>query len=100
MKSKKPVSKKPVTTLNKIETLLSEALKECSAVEKSVEKKVREVLGSAQASVISAKDYIVSAIPSSGAGQKGAKSVSKAKPAARAKKRSAAPAVGKRAAKA
>jgi len=96
MKSKKK-SKKAVTLLTKIETLLSDVLDECSDIEKSVEKNVREVLLSAQASIGSAIDFI-SALPSSEVRHKAAKS--KPKPSVRAKKRHTAPAAKKRALKA
>jgi hypothetical protein len=91
--------KKAVTLLTRIETLLSDALDEYSVIEKHVEKNVRAVLLSAQASVASAIDFI-SALPSSGVRQKAAKSrkgrrrplkaKSKAKSSVRAKKRPAA----------
>jgi hypothetical protein len=98
-------SKKAVTLLTRIETLLSDALNEYSAIEKHVEKNVRAVLLSAQASVVSAIKFI-SALPSSEVRQKAAtsrkggrrhlKAKSKAKPSVRARKRSAAPAAKKR----
>ena len=97
MKTKKK-SPKAVTLLTKIETLLSDALDECSAIEKSVEKNVRELLLSAQASISSAIDYVggiaASAVPQKAAAKK------KAKPSAKAKKRAPAPAAKKRAVKA
>jgi hypothetical protein len=60
MKAKRK-SKKPVTLLTKIETLLSDVLGELSSVEKSVEKNVRELLLSAAASVVKAKDCFTAA---------------------------------------
>jgi hypothetical protein len=96
MKTKKK-STKAVTLLTRIETLLSDVLDECSDIEKSVEKNVREVLLSAQTSIGSAIDFI-SALPSSEVHQKAAKK--KAKPSVRAKKRLTAPAAKKRALKA
>ena len=96
MKTKKK-SKKAVTLLTKIETLLSDALDECSAIEKSVEKNVRELLLAAQGAIVSARDF-VSALPSSQVRQKATKR--KAKPSVRAKKRFTAPAAKKRALKA
>jgi division protein CdvB (Snf7/Vps24/ESCRT-III family) len=56
-------SKKAVTLLTRIETLLSDVLDEYSVIEKHVEKNVRAVLLSAQASVVSAMNFI-SALPS------------------------------------
>jgi hypothetical protein len=98
-------SKKAITLLTRIETLLSDALNEYSVIEKHVEKNVRAVLLSAQASVVSAINFI-SALPSTEVRQKAAKSrkggrgpleaKSKAKPSVRAKKRYAAPAAKKR----
>jgi len=93
MKSKKK-TKKAVTLLTKIETLLSDALDECSAIEKSVEKNVRELLLSAQAAIVSARNFVGAALPSSEAPRKAVKR--KAKPSVRAKKRVTAPAVRKR----
>jgi len=96
----KPKKKKPtnaVTLLTRIETLLSDVLKECSSIEQSVEKNVREALLSAQSSVTSAIDYFRAA-PSSAAPPRAAKK--KAKPSAIAKKRVKAPAVKKRAVRA
>ena len=92
-------SKKAVTLLTRIETLLSDVLDECSAIEKSVEKSVREALASAQASVVSARDYIMSVVPASEVGRGAAKSRKKAKPSTRARKRGAAPAAKRRAVK-
>jgi hypothetical protein len=67
MKSKRR-STRPVTLLTKIEGLLCDALGELSSaigelpsVEKSVEKKVRELLVSATASVGAAKDFLTPA---------------------------------------
>ena len=94
MKTKKAKSTKAVTLLTKIETLLSDVLAECSNIEKSVEKNVREVLLSAQSSIVSAVDFI-KALPSSEVPRKTAKS--KAKPSVRAKKRATAPVARKRA---
>jgi len=98
-------SKKTITLLTRIETLLSDALNEYSVIEKHVEKNVRAVLLSAQASVVSAIKFI-SALPSTEVRQKAVKSrkggrrplatKSKAKPSVRAKKRYAAPAAKKR----
>ncbi|MGO9992554.1 MAG: hypothetical protein ACLPTF_08560 [Steroidobacteraceae bacterium] len=98
-------SKKAITLLTRIETLLSDALNEYSVIEKHVEKNVRAVLLSAQASVVSAIKFI-SDLPSSEVRQKAAKSrkggrrpleaKSKAKPSVRAKKRHAASAAKKR----
>ena len=96
MKSKKKKSKKAVTRLEKIEKLLSDVIDECSDTEKSVEKNVREVLLSAQASIVSAIDFI-SALPSSEVRHRAAKR--KAKPSVSAKKHFKAPAAKKRALK-
>ena len=93
MKAQKK-SKKAVTLLTKIETLLSDALDECSAIEKSVEKNVRELLVSAQGAIVSARDFIAAALPSTEAPRKAAKR--KARPQAKAKKRATAPAATKR----
>jgi hypothetical protein len=56
MKSKKH-TKKAVTLLTKIETLLSDVLHECSEIEKSVEKNVGVLLRTAEVSIAAAKDY-------------------------------------------
>ncbi|MGA2882783.1 MAG: hypothetical protein ABSG13_27850 [Bryobacteraceae bacterium] len=56
MKSKKH-TKKAVTLLTKIETLLSDVFDECSKIEKSVEKNVGVLLRSAEVSIAAAKDY-------------------------------------------
>jgi hypothetical protein len=92
-------SKKAVTLLTRIETLLSDALDEYSAIEKHVETNVRAAILSAQASVVSAMDFI-SALPSAEVRQKGGrrhlKAKSKAKPSVRAKKRFGSPAAKKR----
>ena len=82
MKTKKK-AKKAVSLLSKIETSLSDFLDGFSAVEKSVEKNVRELLISAQKSVGSAIDFI-STLPSFEAPKKAAKR--KAKPPVKAKK--------------
>ena len=96
MKTKKK-TKKAVTLLEKIETLLSDVLREGSTIEASVEKNVRDLLLSAKASILAARDFI-SALPSSEVHHKPAKS--KAKPPAKAKKHAKAPATKKRALKA
>jgi hypothetical protein len=97
-------SKKAVTLLTRVETMLSDVLDEYSVIEKNV----REVLQSAQASIVSAIDFI-SSLPSSEVLQKPAKSrkrgrrhlgaKSNAKRSVRAKKRFTAPAAKKRALK-
>ena len=60
MTSKKH-TKKAVTLLTKIETLLSDVFDECSKIEKSVEKSVEKNVGvllrSAEVSIAAAKDY-------------------------------------------
>src|ERR1039457_992565 len=101
-------SKKAVTLLTRVETMLSDVLDEYSVIEEHVEKNVREVLQSAQASIVSAIDFI-SSLPSSEVLQKPAKSrkrgrrhlgaKSKAKRSVRAKKRLTARASKKRALK-
>lgn len=58
MKSKKKKPAKAITLLTQIETLLSDVLDELSVIEKSVEKNVRELLVSAEASISKAKDFI------------------------------------------
>src|ERR1017187_7551333 len=97
-------SKKAVTLLTRVETMLSDVLDEYSVIEKNV----REVLQSAQASIVSAIDFI-SSLPSSEVLQKPAKSrkrgrrhlgaKSNAKRSVRAKKRFTARASKKRALK-
>lgn len=62
MKSKQH-TKKAVTLLTKIETLLSDVLEECSAIEKSVEKNVGVLLRSAEVSIAAAKDYFIAPEP-------------------------------------
>jgi hypothetical protein len=96
MKPKK-TTKKAVTLLNRIETLLSDVLVECADIEKSVEKNVRGVLLAARKSIGSAIDFI-SAAASTEAKPKTVKT--RAKPAARAKKPAPAPVARKRAVKA
>jgi hypothetical protein len=101
-------SKKAVTLLTRMERILSDVLDEYSVIEKNVEKNVRQMLLSAQASIVSAIEFI-SALPSSEVQQKTAKSrkrgrrylkaKSKAKPSVRAKKRFTARAAKKRALK-
>jgi hypothetical protein len=97
MKPKNKKSTKAVTLLTRIETLLSDVLDDCSDIEKSVEKNVREVLVSAQKSISSAIDFF-SAAPSPEVRPKTTKS--KAKPSVKAGKRVTAPAARKRALKA
>ena len=58
MNTKKKKPAKAVTLLTKIETLLADALKEFSVIEKAVEKNVRELLLSAEASISKAKDFL------------------------------------------
>jgi len=60
---KKKKTAKAVTLLTRIEDLLSDAVDQLSAIEKSVEKSVRELLVSAAASVAKAKEF-VSLVPS------------------------------------
>ncbi len=59
MKTKKKRPPKAVTLLTKVETLLSDVLDECFEIEKSVEKNVRVLLRSAEASVVAAKEYFI-----------------------------------------
>jgi hypothetical protein len=75
MKSKRRTTKsqKAVTLLTRVESLLSDALEEYSVIEKQVERNVRTVLRSAQASVSSALDFI-GALNSSASQPKAAKS--------------------------
>ncbi|MGA2713121.1 MAG: hypothetical protein ABSG41_08430 [Bryobacteraceae bacterium] len=98
MKSKKKRPTKAVTLLTRIETLLSDVIDECSDIEKSVEKNVRELLTSAQASISSAIDFFSAAQPSEVRRKPAAKK--KAKAPVKAKKRSITPAARKRAVKA
>jgi len=99
MTSKKKKPTKAVTLLTRIETLLSDVIDECSDIEKSVEKNVRELLTSAQASISSAIDCFSAAAPSSEVRRKTV-AKKKAKAPVKAKKRSITPAARKRAVKA
>ena len=58
MKTKKKTPK-AVTLLTKIEALLFDVFKECSEIERSVEKNVRALLSSAETSIAAAKDYFI-----------------------------------------
>lgn len=58
MKSNKKHTKKAVTLLNKIETLLDDVLTECAALEKTVEKNVKELLRAAEGPIKAAKEFI------------------------------------------
>lgn len=58
MKAQKKQSKKAVTLLTKIEKLLADVSAECSALEKSMEKNLGELLHAAEASVVAAKEFI------------------------------------------
>jgi len=89
MKPKKKKSPKAVTLLTQVEKLLSDVIDQCADIEKSVEKNVRELLTSAQKSISSAMDFVVSAAPSSAAPKKTA-AKKKAKPSVKARKRPAA----------
>lgn len=62
MKTKKRTPK-AVALLTKVETLLSDVLDECFEFEKSVEKNVRVLLRSAEASVDAAKEYFIAPQP-------------------------------------
>ncbi len=84
MKTKKR-TKKTVTLLTKIEKLLSETLRGCSAIEKNVETTVRELLTSAQKSIVAAAEFV----KASATFETEKKHVKKAKPVARAKKHAA-----------
>lgn len=57
-------SKKTITLLTRIETLLSDVLAESSEIEKRAEKSVRVLLRSAEASIAAAKDYFTAPEPS------------------------------------
>jgi len=61
MKSEKKHSKKAVTLLTQIEKLLANVLAQCSEIENSVEKNVRELLLSAEKSIVIAKDFFTPA---------------------------------------
>jgi hypothetical protein len=98
MKTKKKEPTNAVTLLTRIETLLSDVIDECSDIEKSVEKNVRELLTSAQASISSAIEFFSAAPPS--AARKKTTAKRKTKPSVRARKRLTAPAARKRALKA
>lgn len=91
MKSKKKTTKKAVTLLTRIEALLSDVIDQCSAIEKSVEKNVRVLLRSAEASVMVAKEFFSAPEPAKGQHKaaKAAKRVAR-KPAAASHKRPAA----------
>jgi division protein CdvB (Snf7/Vps24/ESCRT-III family) len=86
-------SKKAVTLLTRVKSLLSDVLDEYSVIEKQAEKKVRTVLLSAQKSVGSAMDFI-SALPAAQipykSGRPRAKAKTTAKTSVSAKKTSAA----------
>jgi division protein CdvB (Snf7/Vps24/ESCRT-III family) len=86
-------SKKAVTLLTRVESLLSDVLDEYSVIEKQVEKNVRAGLLSAKESVKSAMKFI-SALPdaqiSYKSGRPHAKAKTRAKTSVRAKKTSAA----------
>jgi division protein CdvB (Snf7/Vps24/ESCRT-III family) len=86
-------SKRAVTLLTRVESLLSDVLDEYSVIEKQVEKNIRAGLLSAQESVISAMNFI-SALPAAQIPYKRssrrAKVKTRAKAPARAKKSSAA----------
>lgn len=58
MKSNKKHSKKAVTLLTKIETLLDDVLAECAAIEKGAEKNVKELLRSAEGPIAKAKEFL------------------------------------------
>jgi len=58
MKTKKRKPAKAVTLLSQIEKLLADVLDEFSVLERSVEKNVRKLLLSAEASISEAKDFI------------------------------------------
>jgi len=72
MKTKKRTTKKAVTLLTRIEGLLSDVLDECSAIEKGVEKNVRMLLRSAEASITVAREFFIAPEPAKGR-QKAAK---------------------------
>jgi hypothetical protein len=61
MATKKRTTKKAVTLLTRVEELLAEVLVECSSIEKSVEKNVREIVLTARKSIGSAIDFISAA---------------------------------------
>ena len=86
-------SKKAVTLLTRVKSLLADVLDEYSVIEKQAEKKVRTVLLSAQKSVNSATDFI-SALPVAQIPYKSsrphAKAKTRAKTSVRAKMTSAA----------
>ncbi len=58
MKSKKRKTPQAVTLLTRIENVLAEVLDDLSVIEKTVEKGVRSLLVSAEASVSQARDLI------------------------------------------
>jgi len=94
MKSKNRKPAKAVTLLTKIETLLSDVFDELSAIEKSAEKNVRALLVSAESSITKAKNFIsfspAPEVRRTAAGSRQRRVKAKARPAARAVKRSAA----------
>ena len=67
MKTRKRKPARAVTMLVKIERLLADVLSEFSVIEESVEKNVRELLLSAEASISKAKDFMT---PSTGTAAK------------------------------
>ena len=91
MKAKKK-SAKAVTLLTKAEKLLSDVIDDCVDIEKSVEKNVREVLLSAQASIDSAMNFFTAG-PSSATQAKSVKSKAKSASARSAKPKKVAKAV-------
>ena len=62
-KKKMKKTTKAVTLLTRIEGMLSDVLKECSAIEKGLEKNVRALLRTAETSVEAARDYFVTPTP-------------------------------------
>ena len=90
-------STKAVTLLSRIETLLSDVLDECAAIEKTVEKQVRKLLVAAGESIAEAKEFVVNLPASPEVRHRATKSRKrvaqhlgtkrKARPSVRAKKR-------------
>ena len=66
MKAHKKQSKKAVTLLTQIEKLLTGVLKECSALEITVEKSFRQLLHTAEVSIAAAKEFVTPGPPPPG----------------------------------
>jgi hypothetical protein len=90
MKSKKRRTKKAITLLTRIQTLLGDVLDECGAIGKSVEKNVGVLLRSAEASITVAKEFFIA--PETAKGQHKVAKTAKRVPPPRAVKTAVKPA--------